>query len=69
MCHSVSLQNNAAIFVYEINHVDGINMLEGGLMITANGKCISAPGADGERDAECAAKALEKLEARLGFAN
>jgi uncharacterized protein GlcG (DUF336 family) len=56
----------------EMNHVDGISMLEGGLMINAAGNRVGAVGVSGapggDLDESCARKALEKYQERLEFA-
>lgn len=55
----------------EMNHVDGIIMLEGGLAISGGGYILGAVGVSGapggDKDANCAIAALEKLEDRLAF--
>lgn len=55
----------------EMNHVDGIIVLEGGLPITAAGSTIGAIGVSGapggDLDAECAAMGLAAVEDRLQF--
>ena len=57
----------------EMNHVDGLLVLEGGLPVTAGGSMVGAIGVSGapggEKDAECALEALAKLEERLEFAD
>lgn len=56
----------------EMNHVDGILVLEGGLPIRAGGVTVGALGVSGapggDKDAECAAKALAGFRERLEFA-
>lgn len=56
----------------EMNHVDGILVLEGGLPIRAAGYLLGAVGVSGApggaRDESCAAKALEKVQERLELA-
>lgn len=56
----------------ELNHIDGIIVLEGGLKITSAGYNIGAIGVSGapgaDKDAICARKALEKLNERIEFA-
>jgi len=53
----------------ELNHMDGIIMMRGGVQITAAGSRIGALGISGapggEKDEECALKAIEQLEERL----
>jgi len=57
----------------EMNHVDGILVLEGGLPIRAAGALLGAVGVSGapggERDEACARKALESVQERLEFAD
>lgn len=56
----------------ELNHINGLIVMEGGLPIRAAGSLIGAvgiPGAPGgDKDAACAAAALKKVEERLEFA-
>jgi uncharacterized protein GlcG (DUF336 family) len=56
----------------ELNHINGIIMMQGGLPISAGGSRIGAIGVSGapggERDEACAARALEKMMERLEFA-
>jgi uncharacterized protein GlcG (DUF336 family) len=63
---------NRADIKMEMNHVDGITMLEGGLMINAGGNRVGAIGVSGapggDLDEACAKKALEAFEERLEFA-
>lgn len=55
----------------ELNHVDGLIVMEGGLPIEAGGYRIGAVGVSGapggDLDAACAAKALETFVERLEF--
>lgn len=55
----------------ELNHVEGILMMVGGVPIVSGGARIGAIGVSGapggEKDEACALKALSKLEERLGF--
>jgi len=57
----------------ELNHVDGVIIMEGGLIIEAGGSRIGAVGVSGapggDKDAACAMKALEAVEERLEFAD
>jgi len=57
----------------ELNEIDGILILEGGLPIRAAGTLIGAVGVSGapggDKDAACAQKALDKLDERLEFAD
>ena len=56
----------------ELNHINGIIMMQGGLPINAGGSRIGAIGVSGapggEKDEACAAKALENMMERLEFA-
>ena len=56
----------------ELNHVDGIIVLEGGIKIIASGYNLGAVGVSGapggEKDAACARAALKKLNERIEFA-
>ncbi|MBI1424911.1 MAG: heme-binding protein [Gammaproteobacteria bacterium] len=55
----------------EMNHVKGILMMEGGIIITSGGYRIGALGVSGapggDKDAVCAKKAIKSLEERLEF--
>lgn len=56
----------------EMNHVHGILMMEGGLEIVSGGYRLGAIGVSGapggDKDEDCARKALEKYQERLDFA-
>lgn len=56
----------------EMNHVQGILVLEGGLPIRSGGSMLGALGVSGapggEKDEACAQAALNKLQERLEFA-
>lgn len=56
----------------ELNHIDGLIVMEGGLKIVSGGHNIGAIGVSGapggEKDAACARKALEELSDRIQFA-
>ena len=56
----------------ELNHVDGIIVMRGGVIITSGGNRIGALGVSGapggDLDEACALKALESFEERLEFA-
>lgn len=56
----------------ELNHIDGLIVMDGALPIRAAGSLIGAIGVSGapggEKDAACAAAALKKVEERLEFA-
>lgn len=55
----------------ELNHIDGLIVMEGGLTIDAGGYRIGAIGVSGapggDKDADCARKAIEKNQERLDF--
>lgn len=55
----------------ELNHIDGIIVMEGGIKITAGGFNLGAIGVSGapggEKDAACAKSALQKLQERIEF--
>jgi uncharacterized protein GlcG (DUF336 family) len=57
----------------ELNHMDGLIILEGGLLISAGGYRIGAVGVSGapggDKDEVCAKKALDSFEDRLEFTN
>jgi uncharacterized protein GlcG (DUF336 family) len=56
----------------ELNHMDGLIVMEGGIKIVAGGYNIGAVGVSGapggDKDAACARKALEELADRIEFA-
>lgn len=56
----------------ELNHIDGLIVMEGGIRIVAGGYNIGAVGVSGapggDRDAACARDALAKLADRIEFA-
>lgn len=56
----------------ELNHIDGLIVMEGGLKIMAGGYNIGAIGVSGapggDKDAACARKALDGLSDRIEFA-
>ena len=56
----------------ELNHIDGLIVMEGGIKIVAAGRNLGAVGVSGapggDKDAACAQKALQKLMERLEFA-
>jgi len=57
----------------ELNHIDGLIVMQGGLPIRAAGSLIGAVGVSGapggEKDEACAVIALEKITERLEFAD
>jgi uncharacterized protein GlcG (DUF336 family) len=56
----------------ELNHMQGLIVMDGALPIRSAGSLIGAVGVSGapggDKDKACAAEALEKLEERLEFA-
>ena len=56
----------------ELNHINGLIVMDGGLKILSGGFNLGAIGVSGapggEKDAACARKALEKLNERIEFA-
>lgn len=56
----------------ELNHIDGLVVMEGGIKIVASGFNLGAVGVSGapggDKDAACAKKALSKLDERIQFA-
>ncbi len=56
----------------ELNHMEGIIVMEGGIKIVAGGYNLGAVGVSGapggDKDAACARKGLEKLRGRIEFA-
>ncbi len=56
----------------ELNHIDGIIVMEGGLKIVSGGFNIGAIGVSGapggEKDTACARAALKQLKERIAFA-
>lgn len=56
----------------ELNHVDGLIVMEGGIPIVAGGFNLGAVGVSGapggDKDAACASKALQSMDARIQFA-
>ncbi len=70
---SGAFRENRGDIRMEMNHVDDVMMLEGGLAIEAGGAFVGAVGVSGapggDKDAECAAAALETVADRLAFAD
>ena len=56
----------------ELNHIDGLIVMDGGVKIVSSGYNLGAVGVSGapggEKDAACAKKALQKLNERIEFA-
>lgn len=69
---SGELRKNRDDIRHELNNVDGLLVLEGGLLITSGGYRLGAVGVSGapggDKDAACAQKALDSVEERLEFA-
>jgi uncharacterized protein GlcG (DUF336 family) len=69
---SGAFRDNRRDIQQEMNHVEGVLVLRGGLPIEAAGYKLGAIGVSGapggDRDELCARKALEKVEERLEFA-
>jgi uncharacterized protein GlcG (DUF336 family) len=56
----------------ELNHIDGLIVMDGGVKIVSGGYNLGAVGVSGapggDKDAACARKALKKLNERIEFA-
>jgi len=69
---SGAFKNARADIQQELNHINGLIVMEGGLKIIAGGYNIGAVGVSGapggDKDAACARKALDKLSDRIEFA-
>ena len=69
---SAEFRKNRTDIREEMNHVDGVLVLEGGIAIRAAGALVGALGVSGapggDRDAACARAGLAKLQERLDFA-
>ncbi|HID46839.1 MAG TPA: heme-binding protein [Chromatiaceae bacterium] len=56
----------------ELNHIDGLIVMEGGVKVVSGGYNLGAVGVSGapggDKDAACAQEALKKLSERIGFA-
>lgn len=68
---SAEFRSNRTDIKDEMNQVDGILVLDGGLKIESGGSMLGAIGVSGapggDKDAECAQAALDKLAERLEF--
>lgn len=68
---SADLRRNRADIRPELNHVDGLLVMEGGLPITGAGSLLGAVGVSGapggDKDAICAQQALDDVQERLEF--
>jgi len=71
--NSGELRKNRDSIRHELNQIDGILLLQGGLPIKSGGYNIGAIGVSGapggDKDEACAKQALEKYEERLEFAD
>ena len=69
---SAELRRNREDIRPELNHVEGILMLEGGLPVRAAGSLVGALGVSGapggDKDEACARQSLETFQERLEFA-
>ncbi len=69
---SGAFKNARADIQQELNHIEGLIVMEGGLKIVSGGFNIGAVGVSGapggDKDAACARKALKKLAERISFA-
>ena len=70
---SGSLRSARADIRQELNHIDGLIVMQGGLPIRASGSLIGAVGVSGapggDKDEACAAVAIENIAARLEFSD
>ena len=69
---SGTFKGNRADIRQELNHIEGLIVMQGGLPISASGSLIGAIGVSGapggEKDDACAAAAIKKITERLEFA-
>ncbi|MFW2439687.1 MAG: GlcG/HbpS family heme-binding protein, partial [Arenicellales bacterium] len=69
---SGQFRNSRSDIRQELNHIDGLIVMDGGIKIISGGYNIGAIGVSGapggEKDAACANKALKKLNERIEFA-
>lgn len=70
---SGDFRRNRADIRPELNHIDGLIIMEGGLPVTSGGNRIGAIGVSGapggDKDEVCAQKALDAMSERLEFAD
>jgi uncharacterized protein GlcG (DUF336 family) len=70
---SGDFRRNRADIRPELNHIDGLIIMEGGLPITSGGSRIGAIGVSGapggDKDEVCAQMALDAMSERLEFAD
>ena len=68
---SGEIRKNREDIRQELNHVDGLLIMQGGLPISAAGSIIGAVGVSGapggDKDEVCAQKALDAVQERLDF--
>lgn len=68
-----TLIENRSDIAQELNHVDGLIMMRGGVQIRSGGSLIGAVGVSGapggDIDEACAANAVKEYEMRLEFAD
>ncbi|MAT66078.1 MAG: hypothetical protein CMN57_10595 [Gammaproteobacteria bacterium] len=68
-----TLISNRSDIARELNHIDGLIMMRGGVEIRSGGSLIGAVGVSGapggDIDEECAANAVKEYEMRLEFAD
>ena len=68
---SGEIRKNREDIRQELNHVDGLLIMQGGLPISAAGSIIGAVGVSGapggDKDEVCAQKALDTVQERLDF--
>lgn len=71
--NSGDMRDNRADIRPELNHMEGLIVMEGALPIQAAGSFIGAVGVsgapDGDIDEECAAAGIEAVQDRLDFAD
>ncbi|MDH5473675.1 MAG: heme-binding protein [Gammaproteobacteria bacterium] len=71
--NSSEFRKNRADIKEELNHVDGLIIMAGGVQILAGGNYIGAVGVSGapggDLDEACAVQALKSFEERLEFAD
>ncbi|MDM8547143.1 heme-binding protein [Candidatus Venteria ishoeyi] len=71
--NSGAFRKNREDIRMDLNHINGIIIMQGGVAITAAGSRLGAVGVSGapggEKDEACAIQALEKFEERLEFAD
>ncbi|MGB5541008.1 MAG: heme-binding protein, partial [Gammaproteobacteria bacterium] len=70
---SGEVRENMARIRDELNELDGVLLIEGGLPISVAGSMIGAVGVSGapggDKDAACARRGIEAVQERLDFAD